>query len=425
MRSLRKRLLNNWGLKLISLVLAFFLWFLVVQIGDPKDDRDMGNVQVKLINTELLEKENKVYEVLENTDTVRVTVYAPKSVFTQLRNSDIIAEADVSKLTDINTIPIELTTATSNVVSLKGSHDVVKLNVEDKASKYVTLMCSSAGRVAEGYVSSALTPDQNRIEVSGPKSAVEQVKYAGASIDVTDASSTLTANVEISLYDVNGNKVERDNLKKNTDYVKMTVEVLAVKEVPVVVNVNGAPKEGYMVSGKATADLDSVVVAGTNAALAKISEIVISDEVLDISDATENVVKVIDLKEFLPDNVKFADSSFNGKVTVTVPVEAIIDKTIQVSMEDIEVKGSVDNATIEIMESANAFCSVEIAGLKGKVDTLKTENIRGVIDVKSFMDSEGLTTLKAGNYTMPVTFLVGDGIIVKNSVKVKVVIKDK
>ena len=83
---MRKHLLNNLSLKLISLVLAFFLWFVVVQIGDPKDERDMGNIQVKLINTELLEQENKVYEVLDGSDKVRVKVYAPKSVFTQLRN---------------------------------------------------------------------------------------------------------------------------------------------------------------------------------------------------------------------------------------------------------------------------------------------------------------------------------------------------
>ena len=57
---MRKKLLNNLGLKLISLLLAFLLWFVVVQVGDPKDERDMGNIPVRLVNTELLEQEDKV-----------------------------------------------------------------------------------------------------------------------------------------------------------------------------------------------------------------------------------------------------------------------------------------------------------------------------------------------------------------------------
>ena len=103
---MRKKLTHNLGLKLASLVLAFILWFLVVQINDPKDTERFTNVQVKLINTELLEKEGKVYEVLDNTDKVSVTVSAPRSIIDQMRASDIVAEADVSRLTDINTIAI-------------------------------------------------------------------------------------------------------------------------------------------------------------------------------------------------------------------------------------------------------------------------------------------------------------------------------
>ena len=77
---MKKKILHNWVLKLASLLLAFVLWFLVVQIDDPSDSTTFYNVPVNLTNTELLEKENKVYEVLNGTDTIRVTVRAPRSV---------------------------------------------------------------------------------------------------------------------------------------------------------------------------------------------------------------------------------------------------------------------------------------------------------------------------------------------------------
>ena len=96
---MKKLLTRNLGLKLASLVLAF----------DPKDTVTFNNIQVRLINTDLLEQEGKVYEVLDNSNLVRVTVTGPQSIVkSELRRNDIVAEADMSKLTDINTIAILL-----------------------------------------------------------------------------------------------------------------------------------------------------------------------------------------------------------------------------------------------------------------------------------------------------------------------------
>lgn len=74
---MRKKIFHNWGLKLASLLLASLIWFLVAEFGDPIVPVSFPNVRVILKNTEQLEKENKVYEVLDHTDTVRVTVWIP------------------------------------------------------------------------------------------------------------------------------------------------------------------------------------------------------------------------------------------------------------------------------------------------------------------------------------------------------------
>lgn len=419
-----KKLLNNWSLKIISLVLAFLLWFVVVQIDDPQDDQDMGNISVRLVNTELLERENKVYEILDGTDTVRVTAYAPKSVFSQLRSSDIIAEADISRLTDINTVPITLSSTNRNVASLSGSHDSVKLTVEERASKYVTLMSSTVGTVAEGYVVSGLTPDQNRIEVSGPKSAVEQVKYAGAEIDVTEATTNLTANVDIRLYDGDGNPVERSNLMKNVNYVRMSVEVLATKSVPVVLTVDGTPADGYMATGVVECNPMVVQIAGSAYNLTRINEIAIPAEELDITGEKEDVVRTIDLREYLPSNIRFADSNFNGNVTATVYIEPIVRKTLQIAMSELRVINLPGGYDAEIREAAEDVVSVEFSGLNDKIQTLQSGTVAGTVDIDAWMDKQNMERLRAGTYTIPVTFAVGEDITVRNAPSVRVVIKE-
>lgn len=420
---MRKILLNNLGLKLISLLLAFFLWFVVVQVGDPKDERDMGSIPVKLINTELLQKENKVYEILEDTDKVRVTVYAPKSVFTQLRNSDITAEADVSKLTDINTVPITFTAANANVVSIRGDHDVVRLNVEERASKYVTLVSKSVGKVADGYMVYSLTPDQNRIEVSGPKSAVDMVHHAGVEIDVTDATGNLTANVDIKLYDATGNVVERTNLVKNVDYVKMSAEILAVKEVPVEASVMGTPAKGYMATGVIEYEPATVKLAGAAHNLLRVSSIVIPAEDIDIAGAEEDVIRFIDIREYLPDNIKLADSGFNGKVSVKVFVEPIVEKTLFVPIGNINVINVPEGYEVEITDSSNTLFTLDVSGLGAHINPLRQENIGGAIDIATWMQDMGMTDLREGSYNVPVTFALEEEVKLKESVSVRIVIK--
>lgn len=419
-----KRLLNNWGLKLISLVLAFLLWFLVVEIGDPKDDQDMGNVVVRLTNTQLLDAENKVYEVLDSTNVVKVTVYAPKSVLSQLRSSDITAEADISKLTDINTVPIDFSVSTVNGVTVKGSHDYVKLNIEDKVSKYVFLSARTTGNVADGYAVTSTTLDQNRIEVSGPKSVVDQIVYAGAEIDVTDATSNLTANVDIALYDNQGSEMDQRKITKNVDHVKMSVEVLAVKEVPLLFTLGGTPEAGYMVSGDPVSDVTSVKLAGAAYNLSRISSVMIPEDALDLTGATEDKSFVVDILEYLPDNIKLADNTFSGKVTVTVPVEEIVERSISGNLSDIVISNVPDGYDAEINMEDKTY-TLEVSGLAGDIEALRQSGIKGKIDVKEWMEQQKIEKIRVGSvYTVPVSVDVGEALTVRNEVTVKITMKE-
>ena len=250
---MKKLLTRNLGLKLASLLLAFVLWFLVAQIYDPKDTVTFNNIQVRLINTELLDEEGKVYEVLDNSNLVRVTVTGPQSIVkSELRRSDIVAEADMSKLTDINTIAITYycENISNDSVEIKGNHDSVRLNVEDKTSKWIKLESNTIGDVASGYMIGNVTLDQTNIEVTGPKSAISQVDHAGVDINVTDSTTSLSANVDIKLYDADDNELVLESVKKNVDSAYMTVEVLATKEVPVEIEYMGVPEDGYMATGE-------------------------------------------------------------------------------------------------------------------------------------------------------------------------------
>ena len=423
---MKKLLTRNLGLKLASLLLAFVLWFLVAQIYDPKDTVTFNNIQVRLINTELLDEEGKVYEVLDNSNLVRVTVTGPQSIVkSELRRSDIVAEADMSKLTDINTIAITYycENISNDSVEFKGNHDSVRLNVEDKTSKWIKLESNTIGDVASGYMIGNVTLDQTNIEVTGPKSAISQVDHAGVDINVTDSTTSLSANVDIKLYDADDNELVLESVKKNVDSAYMTVEVLATKEVPVEIEYMGVPEDGYMVTGEVESSVPTVRIAGTVSTLVGISAITVPEDRMNITGQSDNLVDIINLKEYLPANVRLADKSFDGKITATVYIEPIVSKDLTVAAENISVTGVPDGMEAEITSTAEEY-NITVSGLSRDVSILHDSSVTGILNLTQWMEDNGVEELTPGTYTIPVTFNLAEDITVVPDINIHIRLKN-
>lgn len=423
---MKKLLTRNLGLKLASLLLAFVLWFLVAQIYDPKDTVTFNNIQVRLINTELLDEEGKVYEVLDNSNLVRVTVTGPQSIVkSELRRSDIVAEADMSKLTDINTIAITYycENISNDSVEIKGNHDSVRLNVEDKTSKWIKLESNTIGDVASGYMIGNVTLDQTNIEVTGPKSAISQVDHAGVDINVTDSTTSLSANVDIKLYDADDNELVLESVKKNVDSAYMTVEVLATKEVPVEIEYMGVPEDGYMATGEVESSVPTVRIAGTVSTLVGISAITVPEDRMNITGQSDNLVDIINLKEYLPANVRLADKSFDGKITATVYIEPIVSKDLTVAAENISATGVPDGMEAEITSTAEEY-NITVSGLSRDVSILHDSSVTGILNLTQWMEDNGVEELTPGTYTIPVTFNLAEDITVVPDINIHIRLKN-
>ena len=423
---MKKLLTRNLGLKLASLLLAFVLWFLVAQIYDPKDTVTFNNIQVRLINTELLDEEGKVYEVLDNSNLVRVTVTGPQSIVkSELRRSDIVAEADMSKLTDINTIAITYycENISNDSVEIKGNHDSVRLNVEDKTSKWIKLESNTIGDVASGYMIGNVTLDQTNIEVTGPKSAISQVDHAGVDINVTDSTTSLSANVDIKLYDADDNELVLESVKKNVDSAYMTVEVLATKEVPVEIEYMGVPEDGYMATGEVERSVPTVRIVGSVSTLVGISAITVPEDRMNITGQSDNLVDIINLKEYLPANVRLADKSFDGKITATVYIEPIVSKDLTVAAENISVTGVPDGMEAEITSTAEEY-NITVSGLSRDVSILHDSSVTGILNLTQWMEDNGVEELTPGTYTIPVTFNLAEDITVTPDINIHIRLKN-
>ena len=420
---MRKKIFHNWGLKLGSLVLAYLLWLLVKQFGDPVETATFRGIPVTLTNTELLDEQNKVYQVLDNTDTVTVTVRAPGSIIDHLKESDIVAIADMSKLTEINTIAITFSVQNGDTVdNIRGNPDVLRLNVENRSTKPVNVNYSIVGEVADGYMVAGVQQDQNRIQVTGPESEVLKIRSANLEIDVSGATSDVSANVDIRLYDAEGNLLNLPSVTKSVNSVRLKVEVLATKEVPVILNYTGLPADGFLTTGVVQCDPSTVMVAGTLSDLNNVSAITIPAENLDITGATGNVVKSIDIRSLVTaSGVRLADSSFNGSVTTTVYIEPEVERTLEISPGNIRIFNVPEGVRVRRGETESPYQLV-LSGLETDISQITDDVLEASIDLAAWMEEEGLEELLPGEYQIPVTFNLPESITIENTVTMQIII---
>ena len=308
-------------------MLASCLWFFVTYYQDPETVLTINNVQVKLLHTDMLESEGKVYIVLDDSDVIPVvTVNAPRSVVDALEADNIVATADVEDMSAHNTVPIVLTTNkySDSITNISGSISNVRLSIEDEQRATFGIEASVVGSVAEGYQVGTVSLEQNQVRVKGPASVVQSVKSAGVSVDVSAAESSISTNAEIHLYDDDGRDISTDkHLTLNIDKVMVRVEVLLKKEVPVKIAVSGTPAEGYRLNGETAVEPGRITIAGRKSTLENVTEISIPSSDLNVRGRNTSLVKNFKISDYLPDGVSLAEGELDSvKVTVEiVPTE--------------------------------------------------------------------------------------------------------
>ena len=320
-----KGIFRNLSLKIVSLLIAASLWLVVTNFNDPSTVLQVTDVQVRLLHTNLITDEGKVYSVLNDSDTIPlVTVTAPRSVRDTLRADNIVATADIANMTEDGQVPIAVTTNVNadKLTSITASNRFVSLSIEDSSTSTFNLEIETTGDPAEGYILDEVSPEQNQVRVTGPSSLVSAIDRAAIRVDTDGATGSISTYADILLYDANGAEIPTDdNLRMNLYSVKVRVEILATREVPVNFEIGGSPAYGYVLTGEDSVAPRTVMLAGRPSALSGVTQILIPASEVDVSGMAHSLTRTISLAGFLPEGTEFADSAFDGKVVVRVGIE--------------------------------------------------------------------------------------------------------
>lgn len=434
MNKKKPRIFHNMGLKIIALLFSIFLWILVTNLDNPLTSMTVSNVPVRLLHTNLITDQGKVYSVLDDSDVVPVvTVRANRSIIDSLQSDNITATADVAELTSLNTVEIHFSSNkyNSEISSIKGNISTVKLAIEENDTRSFVLTTTTSGQVADGYQLGTVTPEQNQVRVSGPESTVSEIAKAEASVVVSGATGTISTYSDIRLYDASDNLINTDDLTMNITSVKVNVQVLPISDVPITAQYQGTPADGYLISGVLDVEPGAVGLSGKSSVLSTTQSIVIPPDQLDISGRTDSLVRKIDITPYLPEGVSFSDENFDGIVTVTVGIEPEETTQITADIADIRLTNVPDgySAAVEAVSDGSTLASVSsgqtkftfhFAGLSKDVALIQLAALSPSIDVGAILP-EGAADV-SGSYDAPVSIVSPDNAALTNAVAARVIV---
>ena len=394
---MKKKLTDNLGLKILAVIVSFVLWLIVINIEDPSTPKVFYDIPVQVINADTITSEGKVYEVLEGTNFINVTVTASRSVIDDLEDSNIVAVADMSEIS-FNNVPITITSNkySTQIESIVSPTTNLKINIENLKKVQLVISAITSGEPADGYILGDVKTDQNLVRLSGPESVISQIAKAVATIDVAGMTSDISTKVDLKLYDANDQLVDTSSVTKNIDSVNVTVNILGTKTVPLAYTAMGVPAEGYALTGEITSTPEQITIAGKQDVLAGITQIDIPQEALNVTGHSIDMTTLVNVFDYLPSGVISGNSSFNGKANVVVHIEKESEKVVELTKQKIDIINLPEGFESSfILEEP---LEVNLVGLESVIDSINVTTLTGTIDIAQMMSELGIEELTEGEY---------------------------
>ena len=376
---MKKHNLKNFGLKLISIIIAIVIWIVVANVDDYKTTKQISGIEIEFINGSAITQKNKVYEVPKGT-TVDIVVKGKRSVVEELTSDDFKAVADLSKMSVTNAVTVEVSAISSYIgrdLTISYTDNAVVVAVEDKLETQFPITVRTVAEVAEGYAIRSKTATPNLITVEGAESVVGNIREVVVNVNVRGASSNLTAIAEPVFIDGNGEEIDSSKFEYDVKEVEVLVEVMKTKELSVKLQQLGEPRDGY-----AIASIDyqptSIVVVGSPADLSKVEEIVIDD--IDVTNCYKDIEATVNILDYLPAGITLVD--VNQEIAIKIVIEKVEEKELHVQPSDINVIGKKDGYTYTFKGPISYNLSVR--GLKADIEGLDIVHLLPSIDVSGY-----------------------------------------
>ncbi len=322
---------NKLSAVLLSIVIAFGLWYYVISVVSPGSEEEFIDIPVVLEGESALEERGLMITATGKT-SVTLRLSGNRSDLNKLNRSNITIKANLATIYDPGqniqlsyNISYPGDVANNAFVEESRSPGYITVTVEKWNYKDVPVNVVYTGAVPEGFTTKndEETLDYEQIRISGPESVVEQIAQAKIQVSLNGQTETIDHTYKVTLCDENGEPVDSELITVYQQEVRLRLPIQKVKTVPLnvkVVDGGGATEKTTSI----TIDPPTIQVCGSAAALENLDEILLGTinlaEYAKAADITFDIV--------LPEGV----TNMTGitKATVSLKFPALSTKTFTI-----------------------------------------------------------------------------------------------
>ena len=409
--------------KIFSLVLAIFLWFVVMNTLNPTEVKTF-TVNLSLVNEGILNDNDLIImnkKELEDSK-ISIKVKGTRPALDELSKSKnrngIKAYIDLNQLDgtaveepmDIDLIitpklPEDIFLYSYEIVSC--TPKTAKVKVDNVMSETMKLQLNVQGQIKSGYSASKPITETDTVRVTGPESLFENVGSVRASVDVTGKDSDVNVSVAPAVYDNDGVPMELFTVMPSV--IDVTISINRQWQIPVKApEIKGELNENLVLKSVEYSP-KTVEVEGSIEDINKVQTIELPP--VDLSQIENTKEIECDIRPSLKGTELKLKSGMPTKITVVVTVEAKVLKNLNVTKDDIQLKGLGNGLIAEIEDIA-----IPIYGEEEVLKNFNAAQLKPVVDV---------TGMGIGLHNVPLELTIPENVQIRIKPTISVMISDE
>lgn len=399
---------KNFGMRVASLLAAFVTWIMVITNTNPVVTVTLKNVPIEVINQEAVEDAGKTYDIIDS-EYVTVRVKDRKDITDKLTNDDIKVIADMSKISFVNSVPLEVEAPGYPDAEIILSQQAISVSIEDIVTTEVDIEINQVGDINENYYVSGIELDNNTLIISGAKSLISTIGSVKVDID----ESQFTSNSEIILtpkiFDKNGEQLQNSKFTLNHDTVKANIYLYKTKKIPLNITTEIKNDNIKRIIDSIDYQEKTITITGPDDIINACDKMDISIP-LDISVedvSTGQFIKNISLQSYMPNGIIIIPQS--SKANLIVDFKEFYTKQINFNIDKINIEGLSEKytATIDSEEISIIF--------------FNTSNVVDSVSLDTTIPYIDISNLGVGEHTVKINFRnVGTNMYETQTVKVTI-----
>jgi YbbR domain-containing protein len=410
-----KSLLKNIELKIVALLFACLLWFIIVNISDPVTPTTFSNIPVTLSNMDIITNQGKTLQMLYGSETVNVTIHATRSAREAISSDNIVATADISQM-ELNTlVPITVTVPGFDemIVSAVANPSNLQVLIEDIERRTFPVIANVTGRPAEGYVVGETTATPETITITGAETLVDSIGRVEVRANVVGLFYSQSLPGELVIIDDYGDRMNMalfpGVVEEAAHYVN--VEILETKSVPIRFGAIENIPEGYIVTN-ISSEPNYILVAGTEEELQGLREVTVISDAFELDEEVGIHEITVDIRPHLPEGIILADENAN-LIVVNLAIERAGTRTIEVPVDSISIENLLGGLVATF--DTNGTISIVVSGQQRILDGL---------DLRNYVSVDLIAFNSPGIISVPVQIELQPNVTLLRGVTVRIILEE-